>query len=153
MAKFKFNLEAVLRVRRATEEERQRDLAKAMRLRMILEGQLRQMQETITQSKRDLGSGLIGRVDLDSVAQFARYSGQVAMRAQGMLQQLAVAEKQIETARERLLQASRDRKALELLRDRRLALWQAEREKKESAMLDELAVQAYGRKMLAGEFE
>lgn len=150
MAKFRFKLEPVLRYRRILEDEAQRELAKAMRHRMILQDQLRQMQETITSSKRELGRGLIGRVDLDSVAQFARYSGQTAQRARQIVASLVTAEKQIEAARERLLKATRDRKALELLEDRHRRAWHAEMERKDAAATDEIAVQAYARQLVLG---
>ena len=120
MPAFRFRFEIVLRHRTLIEDECQRDMAKVLRHRMILQDQLRLMQETIVDSKRQLGDGLIGRVDLDRVAQFARYSSQVAQRARDIVQKLVTAEKQIEIARQKLLKATRDRKALELLRDRQL---------------------------------
>lgn len=153
MAKFRFKFESVLRYRGMIEDECQRELAKTMRHRMILQDQLRQMQQTIVDSKQQLGQGLIGRVNLDQIAQFARYSGQVAQRAQGIVQKLAVAEKQIETARQKLLKASRDRKALELLRDRQRRQWQLEQDRLEAATLDELAVQGYARRLVLGEVD
>src|SRR5688500_16545795 len=116
MPKFRFALDNVLRYRGSLEEEAQRDLAKTLRHRMILQDQLRQMQQTIQASRGELTQGLIGRVDLILTAQFARYSAQVAERAQGIVTRLALAEKQVAAAREKLLAATRDRKALELLR-------------------------------------
>jgi flagellar FliJ protein len=150
MARFRFRLEPVLRYRRLLEDEAQRELAKLMRHRMILQGQIRQMQETITASKRQLGQGLIGRVDLGSVAQFARYSGQATQRARQIVSSLAAAEKQIGAAREKLLRATRDRKALELLEDRHRQQWLAAQERKEAAAMDEIAVQAYARQFAVG---
>ena len=60
MSKFKFQFESVWVQRRAEEEKCQRHLAKVLRQRMILRDQLRQMQQTITQSKQDLTDGLTG---------------------------------------------------------------------------------------------
>ena len=145
MANFRFKLEPVLRHRCLIEDECQRELAKALRHQLILRGQLRQMQQTIVESKRRLGDGLIGRVNLDQIAQFARYSGQVTQRAHGIVARLAAAEKQIQTARERLLHAARDRKALELLRDRQHRRWQEMQGRREAASMDELAVQGFAR--------
>jgi len=118
MAKFRFKLEAVLRHRLLVEDQCQRELAQFLRERMILHHQLRQMQESIGQSKRDLGGGLLGKVDMDQVALFARFSGQATQRAQQSVVKLAELEKQVEASRGRLLEAVRARKALELLRDR-----------------------------------
>lgn len=148
MAKFVFQFEAVLRHRQHLEDQRQRELAQHMRGRMILQEQLRGMQQTIRESKRELGAGLVGRVDLDSISLFARYSGHTAVRAQQLVRKLAEVEKQIDASRGALLEATRQRKAMELLRDRQLAAWREERDRREAAELDELATQRYTRRLM-----
>lgn len=153
MPKFTFKLEPVLKQRRRNEDQRQRDLAKLLRRRMILEGQIRQMQQTITESKRQLGGALCGKVALDRVGQFARYSGQVTQRAHAIVGELAKLENQIQTARAVLLEATRKRKALELLRNRQLARWKQQQQRREDARLDELNVQRYARSMMLGVYE
>lgn len=140
---FKFNLNPVLEHRRIIEDERQRELAKLLRQRMILMDQLRQMQETIRNSKRDLAGSLTGTVDLAQVSNFARYSGQSTIRAQQIVQRLAGLEQQITLGRERLLSASRDRKALELLHDKRHREWLEHEARLEAAELDDLATQRH----------
>lgn len=151
MARFRFKFDAVLRVRRIAEDEAQRALAARLRERMNLADELRGMQETIVTSRHDLAGGLRGKVNLDEVAGFARYSLQVRARAQSIVLKLAGVEKTIETARQRLLEATRKRKALELLEERHRNAWIADQEKRETAKLDELAVQNYARKLMAGE--
>lgn len=151
MAKFRFKFESVLRVRRIAEDEAQRALAAHLRERMILAGELRGMQETIVSSRHDLADGLRGKVNLDDVAGFARYSLQVRARAQSIVLRLAGVEKNIDAARQRLLDATRKRKALELLEERHREAWTAEQARRETAKLDELAVQNYARKVMAGE--
>ena len=143
MSKFKFQFESVWVQRRAQEEKCQRHLAKVLRQRMILRDQLRQMQQTITQSKQDLTEGLTGTVDLAGVSGFARYSGQVTQRAHAFVTRLAVVEKQIDTARATLLEATHGRRAIELLRDKRRRLWQQQQDRREAAQLDEIAVQRH----------
>jgi flagellar export protein FliJ len=133
----------VLEHRRIIEDERQRDLAKLLRQRMILMDQLRAMQETIRTSKHDLAGSLVGRVDLTRVADFARFSGQSTIRAQQIVQHLAGLEQQIGASRERLLAASRDRKALELLYDKRHREWLDHERRREAAELDDLATQRH----------
>ncbi len=147
MPSFQFNLEPVLFQRRTREEQCQRQLAKALRQRMILLNQLKQMQETITHSKSELSRGLVGKVDLGQTAHFARYSGQVSQRAHGFVAKLAILERQIHQAREDLHEAVRDRKVLEQLRDRRYQTWLAQQTRREAAELDELATQQYARRL------
>lgn len=151
MARFRFKFEAVLRVRRIAEDEAQRELAGRLRERMILATHLRNMQETIVSSRHDLAEGLRGQVNLDDVAGFARYSLQVRVRAQEIVLKLAGVEKTIEAARQRLIEATRRRKALELLEQRHRERWIAEADRREAALLDELAVQGYARKLMTGE--
>ena len=150
MARFQFRFETVLQHRRTLEDACQRDLAKELRQRMILEDQLRQMQQTIVSSKRELGSALTGCVEMTQIAQFARYSGQVTQRAYALVARLATIERQVDQARQRLVDATRDRKAIEILRQRHYERWRLEQERRETAELDELALQAHGRKLALG---
>lgn len=148
MAKFVFRFEALLRHRRHIEDERQRELAQQLRGRMILQDQLRSMQQTIRESKHQLGAALVGKVDLDSISQFARFSGHTTLRAQQIVRRLAEMEKHIETARANLLEATKRRKALELLRDKDLAAWKKEQARREAIELDEIGTQQYAREVV-----
>ncbi len=148
MAEFLFKLESVLQQRRTVEDQRQRDLAKVLRQRMILLDQLRAMQTTITQSKGDLKQGLVGKVDMGSVAQFARFSGQATARAHQIVAKLAVIERQAESARVQLVEAMRDRKAIERLREKQLRKWKTEQDRREAAMLDEIGVGQFAFRMM-----
>jgi flagellar FliJ protein len=148
MAKFTFRFEPLLRHRRLIEDQRQRDLARLMRSQMIFHGQLRNMQQTIRQSKQDLAAGLVGKVDLMSIGRFAGYSSQVSSRGREIVSKLAELESHITSARQRLLDASRQRKAMELLRDKHATQWQHEQDRREVNELDEISSQQYIRRHL-----
>lgn len=143
MAAFQFKFENVLQQRRLAEDERQRELARHMRMRMILQTQLQQMQGTIRQSKHELADALVGKVDLQRVAGFANYSGQSSERARQIVGHIAKLEQVIDAARGRLLEATRQRKALELLRDQHEREWQRQQQRREAMLMDELATQQY----------
>lgn len=143
MARFKFKLETVLRHRRMLEDDAQRELAKVLRQRMIFGDQLRQMQQTIVDSRQELGSSLVGKVDLEQVSSFARFSIQARQRAQSIVVRLAGIEKQIEAARQKLLEATKKRKALELLEERQRKQWNAEADRKENVELDDISLQGF----------
>ena len=147
MARFRFRFETVLQHRRTLEDACQRDLAKQLRQRMILQSQLRGMQQTIVESKQQLGGALVGRVDMPRIAQFARYSGQTTQRAYALVAQLATIEKRIDQARRRLVEATRGRKAIDILRRRHYQRWLSEQERRQTVELDDLALQAHGRKV------
>jgi len=150
MAKFQFRFQTLLGHHRRVEDQRQRDLAQHLRTRMILHDQIRDMQDTIRDSKQSMAGGLVGKVDLTSVGQFARYSGHAAQRARQIVVKLAGLEKQVEEARQALLDASKQRKALELLRDKHEAQWRYEQNRRETNELDELATTRYARRVMIG---
>ena len=143
MANFQFKLEPLLRHRLATEEQYQRELAGQLQQRTNLHDELRQMQQTISTSKSDLRDGLLGRVDLEHIAAFTWYSRHVTQRAHHMVVQLASIEKQIATAREKLMESIRARRVLELLREKQFVQWQLEQQRREDAELDDLALQRF----------
>ena len=66
-----------------------------------------------------------------------------------MVKRLAELETQVEAARQHLLNATQQRKALDLLRERDHLEWKREQDRKETAELDELASQAYTRRLFA----
>jgi flagellar FliJ protein len=108
------------------------------------------MQDTIRDSKQSMADGLVGRVDLTRVGQFARYSGHAATRARQIVVKLAGLEKQIEDARQALLDATKQRKSLELLRDKHEAQWRYEQDRRETNELDELATTRFARQVMIG---
>lgn len=148
MARFVFPYQTLLQQRERVEDQRQRELAEQMRLRLILTNHLRQMQETVRESRHDLSHSLMGRVDMSQVGQFAAYSARVTQAGHAMVRRLAEVEKSLALARARLLEATSQRKALELLRDRQQTAWQQEQNRRETAALDDLALQAYRRREL-----
>ena len=150
MAKFQFRFQTLLAHHRRVEDQRQRDLAQHLRTRMIQHDQIRDMQDTIRDSKRSMADGQVGTVDLTRVGQIARYSGHAAQRARQIVVKLASLEKQIEEARQVLLEASKQRKALELLRDKHEAQWRYEQNRRETNELDELATTRYARRVMIG---
>ncbi|MCC7145080.1 MAG: flagellar export protein FliJ [Phycisphaeraceae bacterium] len=148
MAAFRFTLQPLLQHRQAIEDQRQRDLAKLLRQKMIYQNQIRQMQTGITDAKHQLAGSLVGKVDLEGVGGFARYSGQLAQRAQAIVLDMVRLEKAIQMARELLLKATRDRQALELLRQRQYEQWLAAQLRRETAELDEITMQRHARLIL-----
>ncbi len=147
MPRFQFRLQSVLNHRQIVEDQAQRALAQILRQRMILMSQIQQMQSTIAQSKRDLSGSLVGKVDLPQVADFTRYASHVSQRAREIVQRLAAIEKEIEAARGKLIKATTDRKAMELLRDRQKREWEIDQARRETAQLDEIATQGFMRQM------
>jgi flagellar FliJ protein len=143
MAKFRFNLETLLDQRRRVEEGKQRDLAAIERERLEIERQILDAQRDIAAQKQDLRAALApvkGRpeVDLRSV----RLQSHASLHSVASLQRLAIklagAHQRAERARAELLRATADRKAVELLKQRRFDAWLREENKKEAAAVDDM---------------
>ena len=148
MTRFTFKFESLLKHREAKEDGAQRELAKSLRQRMILQQQVQHMQRAISGSKQQLSDGLVGPVDVNSVTQFARYSGQVGVRAQQIIIKLAQVEKDIQGKRAALVEAMKARKAVALLRDRHFQAWQREQQRREILALDEIGAQQHHQRLL-----
>ncbi|MAG17751.1 MAG: flagellar export protein FliJ [Phycisphaerae bacterium] len=153
MAGFRFKLDPVLKHRGMIENQCQHNLAKLMRQRHIMHTQLRQMQETISRSKHQLASALVGRVDVNQIHQFSRHSGPVVLREQKIVIALAQLEVRIDAARQALLDATRNRKALQLLRDKEFRLWRRLTNVRDVARVDEITSQRYARELAEAGLE
>lgn len=147
MAVFEFKFESVLKQRRRVEDKHQRELAQLLRQKMIFESELRQLQQRITDDKASMTDSLRGHVNVGRIRQHAAHSAQVTGRAQQIAVKLLAMHRQIEQARGTLLEATRARKSIELLRDRHYNRWRREQQRRETAELDEIATQAYGRRL------
>lgn len=143
MAKFTFQFQTLLEHRQRTEDVRKREVAQLQQQRQRLIGQLTETQNTIRQSKQDLSQALVGQVDFSAVGSFTRYAADMENQGRFVLQNIAALEGQISQARSKLLEAVKQRKALELLRDRYKDRWQREQDSRETAELDEIATQKF----------
>ena len=139
MARFVFQLEPLLKHRQMLEDEAQRALALLMRERMILEHELQRHQETIRDDKQLMGRSLVGHVDVPRIRSHAMHVAQVAVRAQQIGFRMVELNRRIEQARTELVEAMKQRKAVELLKDKQFKRWQHEQDRRETAELDELA--------------
>lgn len=147
MAKFIFQLEAVLKQRLAIERTRQLAVAGVEQERLAAENDLLECQQGIDREKRlmreMLGPAPDGSprsVDLRGVRMQAGSSLAMLGRASRGVFRLAAVHKKLEAARADLLKAATARKAVETLRERRYEAWLEEQKKKEAAAMDELAV-------------
>lgn len=148
--RFRFPLDPLLRLRRRDEEAAQRAVADLERQRRDLESALRdhqQRMESGRQSARDL---LIGRLDLRTVRGQAQHSLHLMKRTNQIVLQLAGVHRRLKQACAVLTERRRDRRAIELLREKRLAEWRAEHRWSEQAVLDDLAA-CLGRSSAVGK--
>lgn len=148
LAKFTFELESVLDVRRRFERERQRAVADLERQRLAIEDRIRELQRQITAERHDLKAHLSADgpgVDLGAVRMQANASLQLIGKAHHEVLRLAGLHEKLDAARLQLLRAATDRKAVEVLRQRRFEAWAAEERRREAVALDEIGTMRAGR--------
>ncbi|MEQ8844123.1 MAG: flagellar FliJ family protein [Phycisphaerales bacterium] len=146
MAKFTFRLDPVLRMREREERDRQVEVAKLEQERLALERRLNAARDGIAEGRDALRDCLGGpeRAGASIDARLVRLEMNASLRRQTHARELALqvagAHKRLDKAREALREASRRRRAIELLREHKEAAWRKEQARRESAALDEIAV-------------
>ncbi len=150
MPRFKFRFTSLLKHRRRIEQDRRRQLATHLRTQMILRNQLRTMQASITASKREAAELLVGKVDVEAISRMGMHASHTQLSGQRIVQKLANLERDIHQSRASLLDATRQRKALELLRQKHFDAWKLEQQRKDMKELDDLATTAYVRRLIGG---
>jgi flagellar FliJ protein len=145
MARFRFQLEPLLRARRATERIHQMAVAELDQRRVELERTLRRQQQFISTGKREMTQRLVGPLEMSSLRQHAGSTIGLMRQGHRIVLELAGLHKRLEAARAGLREAARERRVVERLRERRFEQWRMQMQKAEDAAIDELAVQSAAR--------
>jgi len=140
MPKFKFRLATLLRLREAARDERRTQLAEAYRVDDILQQRLRRVRAEIDQlraeCRRVAGPGT---VDIDRLVESQRYELSLRAQQQQLLRQREAVTAEIERRRAALVEANREVRVLENLREKQAARYQQEENRREIKRLDEVA--------------
>ena len=120
MRRFRFRLEKFLDLRRWKEREREIALAKVLGEVLLLEKRIAEIAEEIAASlfgefRRD------NLIDVEAMARRELYAARLSQERKRKREALAVKQRELEEARARYLEASRERKVLDKLRERREA--------------------------------
>ena len=143
MAKFEFSLEALLTQRERIEKEKQRRVGAVQQEIQAVMRAIQDIHTRISAENRTLGAKeLTGKLDMQYIGHEKRFVANLQMKAIAEMQKLAGLEKTLAGARAELLAAARDRKVIEKLREKHLARWRAEQERKEAAQMDEIGMRS-----------
>jgi flagellar FliJ protein len=139
MPKFKYRLATLLRIREAARDERQIELAEAYHADDVLRQHEEQITAEIAGLKESCREAMApGTVDVDRVLTSQRY--EMLLRAHGV--QLGKQREQvgaeIERRRQLLVQANREVRVLEKLRERQVERHRDEEARREVKLLDEV---------------
>ena len=147
---FRFRLETLLRLRLAERDQRRAELAKALRAEELLHGEERALagqQAQAVDHARRLKSP--GAANMDALLETHRYEIVLAAQRRQLKQQIAQVEAETERRRQALVEADRQLRVLEMLRDRQAAAWKKATERQEVKEFDELAIVGYSRRQEA----
>jgi flagellar protein FliJ len=138
---FRFRLETLLRLRVNDRDQRRADLAKALRAEQMLHeeaAKLRGLQATTAQRGRALKSP--GAANIDALLETHRYEVVLAAQQRQLASQLTQVQAESERRRQALVEADRQVRVLEKLRERQAAVQRNQAERREAKQLDELAL-------------
>ncbi len=141
--KFKFRLEAVLKYRQMVEDEQKRNFAAA---NAAVEEKRRQAEE-LDQERAAAVEGLrnvrdAGEVNMRALNDSLRYIGNLEMGAMSVRQEEERLRQQMEGIRQQFVAARRDKRAVEVLKEKRRAAYDAALGQEFQAQLDEISLRA-----------
>jgi flagellar protein FliJ len=151
MARFVFQLEGVLKHRTQLEQQKMRVVAEARATMAGFEAELRAMDEAVQAAAKQVRDNhLVGVLDMHFLAAHRRFMNAAQRQAMEVVQKLAKAKAQHDDAQKQLIEAAKQRKIIEKLREKQHARWQAEQARTEAIELDELSMQLAFRSALDG---
>jgi flagellar protein FliJ len=140
MAKFKFRLATLLKIREATRDERRTELAQAYRADDVLKGHLDEVHAELLDLK-DMcrkASGP-GTIDIDRLIETQRYEIELKIKQRHLNEQRHRLAAEIERRRVALLAANREVRVLEKLREQQIERHRQEENRLDIKHLDEVA--------------
>jgi flagellar FliJ protein len=149
MVRFRFALDPLLKTRGRHEQAIQREVADLERERLAMEDRIRRKQRLFAEGRDARRDSLTGTLNIDALRGHAGSALRVMRDTQRDVLELAGVHRRLDLARARLIEATRARRAVELLRERRYEAWRRDHERRETAAQDELATIAAGRKEMA----
>ena len=142
MPRFVFKLQPVLKHRQRLERDAQVELAARQAVVQQHEQELRLLQQSLQEANRDVRQHhLAGRLDMGFLMSHRRFVLGMHRKAMEVVQKMALAQRRVEEARGLLLEAARQRKIMEKLRERHLERWRAALAMREMNELDEIGTQ------------
>lgn len=142
MARFRFQLEGVLRHRKNVERQQQREVALVQAQLTQLETELRQLDQTAQDAAAELRRDhLVGTIDLNYLAAHRRFVAATQRKAVSLAQRMALVRRELDEKRKVLTQAAIQRKVMEKLREKQFARWMETMGKREADELDEIGMQ------------
>ena len=144
--KYKFRLDPLLKIREHREKERQKEHAAAVDKVLAQKDKLAQVDQSKLKTLDCQRERLSSHISVAEALIYSRYLMKLKRDRVNGGELLRGLEKEAERRRVRLVQAARERKIFELLKEKQMARHRAEIEKADQKELDEVATVAFVRK-------
>jgi len=154
MARFKFRLDSLLRLREATRDQRRRHLGEALSAEAILRQRRLALEKNIDLARGEARQATApGPLNVDELLSAQRY--ELTLRGQLALleQQASQLETEIAARRQALVEADREVRVLEKLRERHLDRFRMEQTRAAAKQMDEIALEANYRRRRTSRHE
>ncbi len=145
MKRFRFRLRRLLEVRRLRESIKRQELEEVRRELDRQRRILSALEQAHEGSVNDLRVGFQGTLDLERIAVYHRYLGLLAHLIEGQRAVLESFVREEAARRVAVIEARRDRRIVEKLKDRAYARFLEQAAREEQAFLDEVSTVRYTR--------
>jgi flagellar FliJ protein len=142
MKRFTFRLERILRYKIQIEEQKRLFLAARMEELKNNKEKLLKMTREREEYSRQYSSYFNGHIDINRLKIARRFLDKLHVELINQAKKVIETEKKVEKAKLDLIEAMRDRKKFENLKERKLQAYEKESNKEEQKYLDEFAGQA-----------
>jgi len=140
MTTFRFRLATVLKLRQAARDRRRTELAQGYEAERILQQRKDQLAEELSETKREtVKASRPGSVDVDRLLLRHRHRLVLLSQQQQVSEQQEQLAAEIERRRQLLVEADRQVRVLEKLKEKRLESYNAEQQRLETRTIDEVA--------------
>jgi flagellar FliJ protein len=141
MLPYKFRLATLLRLRESDRDERRLQLAEAQRAEAIVERRIAQIESDLRNLTNRFQSDLQpGQIDVDRLMESQRYELLLRAERQTATEQRRIVSEEVERRRELVVEADREVRVLEKLRERQLERHREEELRAEIQILDEVGI-------------
>lgn len=145
MARFRFRLEPVLNYRSALEEKAKEELAGSLARYQREKQVLEQLEEDLSAHTRPVACG---KVDLTQLTMLESYQRYLEMQLEKQAARVRAAEETVAKCRRKLEQKMRERKVVEVLKDKQYHEFLYQEEREEQKFLDDIATVRFVRQTM-----
>jgi flagellar FliJ protein len=143
---FKFKLQTVLDHKQKQEEEEQRELVRRKDILAKEERRLKRLKDIQETRKRELAEkSAQGLLNVEEIQMYHQFQKRLSAEISAQSIRVQQAQADVEWQREKLLEAMKERKTYEKLKEKHYQAWLAETEAEERKLLDEIATTKFDR--------